>query len=38
MEWVLLEVANNPNQRIYLADKLRARSIVHHPEARQLAI
>lgn len=34
---VLLEAANNPNQRIYLANKLKARSMVPHSEGSQLA-
>lgn len=34
---VSLEAANNPSQRIYLANKLEARLIVVHSEGSQLA-
>lgn len=39
MKWsvVLLEAADNPNRRIYLADKQKARSILNHSGVSQLA-
>lgn len=34
---VLLEEANYPHQIIYLADKLKVQSILHHSEVSQLS-